>query len=693
MWEGLDTIDWAGLRHNYGSADDVPALLRRCAGPDREDAWDAAGDLHNLLFHQGGWVCSAASAALPYLVRLAARPEVPARRERLELLDLLTRLSGEAVLVTEAQVDPAWGPAWERALPEVLGLLSDPDPAIRRAVADLLGSCGSPGARTLPALLTRWEAEEDPATRLDLVIALGHAARREPTAGLSDRTTALLRGLLDGPEPQLRLAAVHALAPADPGLATRHLGLVLDAVRDPSVELWRQTSTADCGVVGVQGWTADLLPGASPSYVLGLLADHPDPEQRAGALGQAGGLLSRWRSAVPAVLPAVAARLDDPDTEVRYRSVELIACLGSAGADHADAVAALLDDTATRSTRTGEAVREAAVWALARLGDPRCVPAVVDLVAAGGRATAFGTAAVHHTRYGTHHYSELPGIHELLTPLREHADALLPSIRAHLRSAHLRSARLHSARPTLARPLCEVLAAWGPAASPAVPELLDLLADAATWAPAATALAGIRQPAGEEALALLRARTTAAAGATATGTDAELAAWAYWQLGGEPEPALAVLGPAATDGSFVSPALRKLADLGPHAAPYADRLRALVADPYDWVSVEAAHALWAATGDTDTAVPALLDACRSLPTGTYYPAMLQAVRHLTRIGAAARPAATVLAEALPRDERFGTSGAWRAFVDDETIRAAVTELCRVTAATPPPAAASGARTG
>ncbi|MFJ9453712.1 HEAT repeat domain-containing protein [Kitasatospora sp. NPDC101447] len=688
MWEGLETIDWAGLQHNYGSAADVPGLLRRCAGPDREDAWEAAGDLDNLLFHQGGWVCSAASAALPYLVRLAARPDVVARRERLELLDLLTRLSGEAALVAEAQVDPAWGAAWERALPEVLGQLSDPDPAIRRTVADLLGGCGSSGARTLPALLTRWEAEEDPATRLDLVIALGHATRREPTAGLSTRTTALLRGLLDAPEPQLRLAAVHALAPDDPGLADRHLGRVLDAVRDPGVELWRQTSTADCGVQGVQGWTAGLFPGASPVYVLGLLAEHPDPEQRIGALGQAGGLLSRWRSAVPAVLPAVAARLDDPDTEVRFRSVELLACLGSAAADHADAVAALLDDTATRSTRAGEAVREAAVWALARIGDPRCVPAVVDLVTAGGRATAFGAAGVHHARFGTHHYPQLPGIHELLAPLREHADALLPSIRAHLRGS----------APTLARPLCEVLAGWGPAAAPAVPELLGLLADDATWAPAATALAGIRQPAGEEALALLRARTTAAAGSNAAGTiaagaDAELAAWAYWRLGGEPGPALAVLGPAATDGRFVGPALRKLADLGPHAAPYRDRLRALVADPYDWVSVEAAHALWAATGDTDTAVPALFDACRNLRAGTYYPAMLQAVRHLTRIGPAARPAAAVLAEALTRDERLSTSGAWRAFVDDETIRAAVTELCRVTAATPPPAAASDARTG
>ena len=145
MWAEVDLIDWAALRHNYGSAEDVPGLLRRCAGPNPEDAERAADDLLNHLFHQGGWICSAAPAALPFLLRLAATPDVPSRRA---LLELVSRLAFEAVRVAEKWVDPGWPSAWGRALPEVLVLLDVPDPEIRRAAADVIGSCPSPGELT-----------------------------------------------------------------------------------------------------------------------------------------------------------------------------------------------------------------------------------------------------------------------------------------------------------------------------------------------------------------------------------------------------------------------------------------------------------------------------------------------------------------------------------------------------------------
>ncbi|MFD3730740.1 HEAT repeat domain-containing protein [Streptomyces sp. NPDC058632] len=343
MGKGLGAVDWAGLKHNYGSAEDVPGLLHRCAGPDPTDAEEAAGELLNLLFHQGGWICSAAPAALPFLLRLAADPQVPSRRT---LLELVAMLATEAGQVTGRFMDPGWAPAWEQVLPEVLALLTDPEPEIRRAAADVVGVCTSPGALLLPGLLRCWRAERDPVTRLDLVLALGQALRREPAGDRSDEVASLLRSLLASPESQLRLAAVHALAADDPGLAARRLDLVLDAVRDPSVELWQRTSSLESGAQGVQGWTAALFTGASTAstafaastaFTQGLLADHPDEGQRVGGLAQAGGLLSQWRSPAEALLPAVVARLDDPVTEVRYRATELLACLGPSAAAHADA--------------------------------------------------------------------------------------------------------------------------------------------------------------------------------------------------------------------------------------------------------------------------------------------------------------------------------------------------------------------
>ncbi len=652
LWEGLEAVDWAGLRHNYGSAEDVPGLLRRCAGPDPEDAEEAAFELHNLLYHQGGWICSAAPAALPFLLRLASASRV---RCRLTVLDLVAMLAGEESQLAERFLAPGWAPTWERLLPDVLALLADPDPEVRRAATAAVGFCASPGALLLPALLRCWQAESDLVNRLDLVLALGPAVAREPVGDRAEEVDTLLRALLDAPEPQLRLAAVHALAPAAPGLAASRLDTVLDAVRAPSVELWRRSSTMETGVQGVQQWTAGLFAGASPAFALGLLADHPDAEQRAGGLAQAGGLLARWRSPGEALLPAVAARLEDPDTEVRYRAAGLLACLGPSAAAHADAVAALLGDTAARRTRTGETVAQAALWALARMNDPRCVPGLAAYVA--GHRSGFALSCYSSVRSG--HDTGLPDLAEVLSALPDHAELLLPGICDRLAG---------TTDPGALKQLCDVLAAWGPAAKAAVPRLLELLADDRGWTAAATALAGIG-PAGNAGRQLLLARSAAA-----TGTDAELAAWAYWRVGGDPGPALEVLGPAATEGRFPHPALRKLADLGPHAAPFADRLRMVAGPPGDWTDVEAAHALWAATGDTEHTVPVLLEAVRGLAEGDYQPVMLSAVRHLARIGPAARPAADLLRHLPACDRRLHHFSGRRAFTEDEAIRAALDEL-------------------
>lgn len=655
MGEGLDAVGWAALQHHYGSAEDVPGLLRRCAGPDREDADDAAFELLNHLFHQGGWICSAAPAALPFLVRLAGSADVPLSC-RCVMLELMSRLAAEAGLVAERFLDPGWHPAWERVLPDVLDLLDDPAPEIRRSAAHLLGVCGSPGAHLLPALTRRRQAETDPAACLDLVLALGEAGRREPAGPQAARVLASLRGLLDAPQAQLRLAAVHALAPADPGLPVRRIDALLEAVRDPSVALWRRTSTVEAGVKGVHHWTAALFTGPSTDFALGLLRDHPDVDQRVGALSQAAALLARWRSASTALLPALRARLDDPAPEVRFRAVEALACLGPAAAGHADEVAALLGDTGTRATRRGETVAEAALWALARMNDPRCLPALTEVMAGTRSGFASGSAGYPVTA-GWHHVV-LPALHEVLEQLPDHAEPLVPVIGARLEAA------------TDGRPvdrLCEVLANWGPAARAAVPHLLGLLEDDRTWAAAARALAGIGTAA-ERAREPLLARTGTGAAHT------ELAAWAHWKVGGEPGPAVEALGRVVTVPSVRWPALRMLADLGPHAAGHAQRLRALTTDGDPWTRVEAAHALWAATGDADSTAPVFADVLRGLEAGTHLPVMLPALRYLARTGRAGRLAAPLLRHALSGDQRLRSSGGWRGFVQDEAVRSAMEEV-------------------
>ncbi|MFJ8210363.1 HEAT repeat domain-containing protein [Streptomyces sp. NPDC096033] len=653
MWVGLDEVDWAGLRHNYGSAEDVPDLLRRCAGPDPIDAEDAAYNLLNLLFHQGGWICSAASAALPFLLRLASTPEVKCRRT---VMKLVARLASEAQQVREQFLDPSWRPAWERALPEVLVLLEDPEPWIRRNAAGVVGDCGSSGELILPSLLRRWQAEDDPATRLDVILALGQALLRQPAGVHAAEVFDLLQGLLDASEAQVRLAAVHALAPSRPGLPEQRLELLLETVRDPSVELWRHTTAMASGAQRVQHRTAALFSGPCTSFALGLLNDHPATEQRTGALAQAAGLLAQWRSPASALLPRIAARLNDPACEARFRAAELLACLGPTAAAHADEVAALLGDNAARTTRRRQTVGEAALWALARMNDPRCLPGLIELMA--GTRSGFASSSGSYPATAGSHHAVLPSLPEVLGYLADHAEQLLPAVCDQLATC---------TDPQVINRFCQVLAGWGPAAKAAVPALLSLMEDDRHWDSAALALAGIG-PAGNGAQELLLTR------ANTGGTHTEPAAWAYWKVGGEPGPLLKQCERAAAQGSIPRPVLRKLADLGPHAARFADQLRAMTTDTDPWARVEAAHALWAATGDTQTAVPPLMTTVQGLAEGDYLPVMLPAVRHLAQIGPAARPAAQLLHTVPRHDLRLHSSGGWRGFTQDEDIRTAIDEL-------------------
>ena len=74
MFEGIDDIDWGNLTHAYGSADDVPALLRSLASPDEKTRKDAIYELFGNIWHQGT-VYEATIYAVPYLVELLASPE------------------------------------------------------------------------------------------------------------------------------------------------------------------------------------------------------------------------------------------------------------------------------------------------------------------------------------------------------------------------------------------------------------------------------------------------------------------------------------------------------------------------------------------------------------------------------------------------------------------------------------------
>ncbi|MGW1511774.1 HEAT repeat domain-containing protein [Streptomyces sp. NPDC002394] len=648
---GLDDIGWASLSHAYGSAADVPGLIRALYRP--EDAVEAADTLFVNVHHQGGCVESAAPAVLPFLVRAAVDPAVEAAA-RIDLIDLVACVAAEGNRVEPPLVAHGWAEAWDLAVPDLLPLLHDPEPKIRAAVAGALGEARERADDVLAALWARHARETAPEVLRALVDAVGDLAGH---AGREREATLARLHALTAPDasPGERLRAVAALRTAAPGTGDASHARVVGEVLEGG----------DLGGYRV-AQAVRLLGGALAERAghLVRLLGHPAASTRHEALEAVAGELSRWRSAVPQLLPAVAELLDDPEPDNRLFAARVLGMCGTAALPWADRLAALTDDAG----EPHPPARDHALWALARTGDPRCAAPLARRLA--GERLGFGYFSVHSMGWWTHELS----LSETLGPLAAHAEALLPPLRARLRD--VRSV-------DEARALCQSLTEWGPAAAPAVPELCALLeTDAAVWA--AEALAAI----GPAAAAVLdRDRLRALVDAPPEGQPfaARALALAYGRLTGDREPALALYLPRLGEPYGNDNPAIPLGELGPAGAPYADRLRGLLAtDTTGWLPLRVGEALWRITGRAEEVVPALVAAIEPYTGGGVTRAVPETVRLLGEIGPAAAPAVPVLRTFLEADERPVEHGNWRSVPEDDALCTAVlTALTSISGGTGP----------
>lgn len=561
VWDDLNRVRWAGLRHNCGAATDVPELLRACAGGDRQAAVAAVRKLDNSLYYQSGWVCPAASAALPFLVQLAADPEV---KVRVMVQDLIARIAAQVPEVAAGQVDPGWPGALEAAAPVLLSLLDDADTGMRRTAAYLAGAGGLPPELAVPALRARSsQAEPDRAARWDVVISLGAAAAGSALAGgVRGELSELAR---DGRDPQVRLAAVHGLAAAGEPV-TGHVGVMTGAMADAGWTGWEASEWLGGGspemIVRETGRLLLDEPGAATAFAAGVM-DTGDSGQRTEALIHMGALLGRWH-AVPGSVPGfLAGQLDAPEPEVRYRAAYLLACTGADTLPWAGQLAGLAADGAAASYQAGVTVGDAAVWALARAGDPRCLPELRDRLL--GNRTGFATGSVYFPRDAP--MFDLPGMGLIVTRADPDARLLDPVL------CRLRTAARHD---TLTGLLCETIGTWGEKAAAAVPELRRLLqrGHARVFpSPAAAHALGRIGPGAHAAAAELRNHARA---------GSPEAAWALWRVTGHLKPALPRLTALATKKKASPRAIGLLADFGELAAAAQPRLRELLHDRDDW---------------------------------------------------------------------------------------------------------------
>lgn len=640
---GLDAVDWASLHHAYGSAEDVPGMLRDLHRPEK--ATEAADDLLTHIHHQGGCVDTSAAPAVPYVLRAAADPGIePGVRQ--ELVELVGCLAHEGNTAEPRFVDPAWAAAWDLAVTDLLTMLDDPLAPIRGAVAEALAEARDRADEVLRALRARWAVDPAAETRGQLVGSIGSLT---PHGG-AERAAAVdwLRGLMDGAEPAARLVAVQALRAALPGQDDEaYARTVSEVLLGSEPATWRPGVTY---LEGTVTWAHDLLGDDRAGRValaVKLLA-HEESAVRAGALQAAADAISRRRSAGPELLPAVARLLSDPEPENRRFAGRVLGMCGHAARPWADALAAMVTDE-------GEPylpAQDQAVWALSRIGDARCVPPVARRLSEV--RPAFSYFEMHSAGWG----ADEPSLTEVAGGLAAHADALLPPLRARLAAASTVDER---------RALCQVLTAWGAAAAPAIPELRDLLdTDGAVWALDALAAIG---PAASAAVPPERLRALLDAPPEGQSFAPRALAVAYGRLTGDREPALALLVPERGEAYRWESAARVVGELGPQGAPYVARLRELLdVHAEGWLPLCVGEALWRITGQADEVVPALVRAIEPFPErGNAYRAVTETVRLLARIGPPAAPALPVLRAFLDADERPVPHGTWRSVPDDDEL--------------------------
>ena len=119
LFTGLDEIVWAGMHHAYGSAVEVPGLLRRLIDPDPAVRERALDYMYGVVHHQEN-VYPCTLATIPFLLRIAERSDMPGRPDVVRLLASIgsaedaTELSGSYREANQA-VEAAW-PLWERLL-------------------------------------------------------------------------------------------------------------------------------------------------------------------------------------------------------------------------------------------------------------------------------------------------------------------------------------------------------------------------------------------------------------------------------------------------------------------------------------------------------------------------------------------------------------------------------------------------
>ncbi|MER6570812.1 hypothetical protein ABT288_32655 [Streptomyces sp. NPDC001093] len=626
--DGLDAQPWPDFSHAYGTAEDLPDLLRALTGPDDDAAAAALSELYGSVLHQGT-VYAASAHIAPFLARIAASGHRTA--------DLLTLLGGMAESEDEHGVPQGTvRAAVTEQLALLLPLLDAAEPEVRRAAAWAVSHTRAT-ATVLPALRGRWDEESEPSVRSAILAAM---SRLDARAGAEAAATVLE----PSQPPELRLAAVFACLDANLPWTGQHHSTLLsllpaDELVSDGFDLDRAEPLAAV-VEALLGRDRETDREAVFALLDAALRDGR-AEVRAEALWAADRACMLSRSAPRRLLAGLIEATTEEEGVVAAAS--LLGRLGTAAAPAASVLAPL----AGRSPDRADDHADRALAALVLVAPAQAVPLLARGL--GRRPRALDAAA------------------GFLSPV----DVVLPYDTELLEAVRRRLSRPGSLSGNEPGQLTKLLAGWGARAASALPELYALLPHFPGQA--ATAIIPLARDCGpgERQRAATALRATAERGSLR-------AAKALYDLVGEPEPLLACLArELRRDSRDLQEAAGTAGALGPRAGSLVPVLQAALAagkgstvTPALDADTSLAEALWRITGDAPTVVEALDSVfARAAQSPWARWSAVRAARATALLGPAGRPL-TARLEAL--------------LGDPEQVPAAVLALAAVAEPAPPP---------
>jgi hypothetical protein len=624
----------------------------RAAGKGDEGALQK---LFGNIWHQGT-VYEATAPAVPFLVELLASPRAD-RAGVLELLGLIAtgssfhdvhrhiwppsrRDSRETLKAVEQEL------GWVRAardavhdhLPVIFRSLDDVDGAVRTAALGVATAFADKNDAARMALVRHAFEDADGGVRIFALDAL----RKCGALDNEMRERAIREG---GPAARvlvgcalLRAGRAAELAPDGKVIAMlqREAPLVGDAL---------DALTSGWGAISL---TIEELDGLLEEQVhlLRSWLQHKETAVRSSAIQACSDVIDGWRAAGRLLVPALVQRLDDDDVEVRADAARTIGKAGRAG----DVAVEALARTLAREPLAESDAAQHALVALCARHDARAeqvvANALIQLTTAGPRRL------FSRRRRGP---IELPRYLSLaIDHVGPWADTCLPPLLALLPRAAEGNDRLS---------VINAVGRFGAAAAPAIPALR---AELTRHPHGAVRVLGDLGSAARVAL-----RDVSHLLDHHDGYVRAKAARAVWHMTGELATTLTVLEQMlGGDTWHQRAALELITEIGPAAAGISRDLPSLFDEEDEWISMHAAVAYFAVTGDANATVAALVPRhVVSVPRGH------EGIRCVGRIGSAARVALPQLRAIVESPKRLSSSGFGESAADfderlmDEAIRA------------------------